>query len=314
MIKQFHRRFSLSFFEMFYILVFKFCMKHLIITSLLVCLHYLLIAQNKEPKIVGYFDAAWLKVTDKEEAVYYRTTEKMGGGKYLVKDYYMSGQLQMNPVICTDYYPRIRWEGVTKLYHENGKVKEEGLFKNELRMGLHTFWHTNGAPHKIVWYEENKPKKYMQYRSETGDELLTAGGNATIQEQGGGTDYYIQLIDSVHIASFIMDSTPSDTIYLMVEKEPQYAGGLEMMYKKIAANLKYPAVARRQNIEGIVYISFIVDEKGKAIDHQVIRGISKECDEGALRVTTLLTNWSPGMNRGKLVKVKFILPIVYDLR
>lgn len=154
----------------------------------------------------------------------------------------------------------------------------------------------------------------MQYRSETGDELLTAGGNATIQEQGGGTDYYIQLIDSVHIASFIMDSTPSDTIYLMVEKEPQYAGGLEMMYKKIAANLKYPAVARRQNIEGIVYISFIVDEKGKAIDHQVIRGISKECDEGALRVTTLLTNWSPGMNRGKLVKVKFILPIVYDLR
>src|SRR5688572_8604156 len=144
-------------------------MKKLIIISFLVCSHFLLVAQ-KEPKIVGYFDAAWLKVATKEQAVYYRTAEKLGGGKFLVKDYYISGKPQMKPVVASNYYPRILWEGVTTLYHENGQAKEEGLFKDEVRLGLHTYWYDNGALQKVIMFDEKKPRKFIQYKSEAGDD------------------------------------------------------------------------------------------------------------------------------------------------
>lgn len=100
---------------------------------------------------------------------------------------------------------------------------------------------------------------------------------------------------------------------LEAEKLPEYVGGDAKMIEFIKANLKYPESEKNNAIEGIVYISFVVDENGKLTDIEVARSVSKGLDEEALRVVKLMPNWLPGIVKGKAAKVKMILPFKFAL-
>lgn len=286
-------------------------MRTLTICYLLLGLPILLAAQT-EQRIAGYFDSNWVEVTEKERATYYRTIEVQAGGLFLVKDYYMSGQLQMQPVLCKSYRPKLEWEGNTILYHENGKVKEEGFFKNEERNGLHTFWYNNGAQHQVVWYDKNVIVKIHQYWSIDGKELLK-NGTGIIEEFSDGKTFFTEIHDSVHVSTYSFDESVNSLVYLQAEKIPEYKGGVKNMHRVIAKNTKYPKASRKAGIEGTVYISFIVDEQGKSINHKVLKGLSKDCDDEALRATKFLTDWIPGSHKGNPVKVQFVYPIKFKI-
>jgi protein TonB len=77
--------------------------------------------------------------------------------------------------------------------------------------------------------------------------------------------------------------------------------------------LKYPEMARANNIEGRVIIKFVVNEDGSVSDAVVMRGIGGGCDEEALRVVRAMPKWKPGRQNGIAVKVYFNLPIVFKL-
>jgi TonB family protein len=282
-----------------------------LIACLLLCLPVIVLAQPS-PKIAGYFNKDWKEVQEKDKAFFYRTVEDQPDGLYLVKNYYMSGQLQMQPVICKVYAPKLEWEGNTIFYYENGKVKEEGFFINENRQGLHTFWHENGVKQKLSWHGD-KTIKFHQYWSMNGEELLNKG-NGTIEEtRDDGSTYFIEIRDSIQVASYSFDKMISDTVYFMVDNPPQYTGGFESMHRVIYKNIVYPKSARRAGTEGTVFIGFIVDEQGKSRNHHVLKGVSAECDYEALRAAQLLNDWIPGTHNGKFVKVKFVYPIKFKL-
>ena len=92
-----------------------------------------------------------------------------------------------------------------------------------------------------------------------------------------------------------------------------YKGGMEAMFKFLRKHLRYPAVARRMGVEGTVYVSFVVNTEGKVINATVIKGISKECDEEAVRVVSLLTEWIPAKQNNVNVMVRMVLPISFKL-
>jgi len=94
---------------------------------------------------------------------------------------------------------------------------------------------------------------------------------------------------------------------------PQYEGGLEAMSKFIRKNLKYPAVARRMGIEGSVFVSFVIDTQGNVTETKVIKGISKECDEEAVRVISKMPAWIAGRQGNMPVMVRMVLPIKFQL-
>ncbi len=102
-------------------------------------------------------------------------------------------------------------------------------------------------------------------------------------------------------------------VFLVVEQPPEFEGGIEAMYKFIYKNVKYPASARRMNVEGSVYVGFVVDADGKISEASVIKGISADCDKEALRVVQLMPKWRPGKQSGRAVRVKYVLPIKYKL-
>lgn len=104
-------------------------------------------------------------------------------------------------------------------------------------------------------------------------------------------------------------NVPEDGIYSVVEEAPELIGGLKELHSKVT----YPESARRQNIEGRVYVQFVLNEEGTVEDAKVIRGIGSGCDEEALRVVQE-AKFVPGKINGKPVKVRHTLFITFKLK
>jgi protein TonB len=77
--------------------------------------------------------------------------------------------------------------------------------------------------------------------------------------------------------------------------------------------MKYPAQARRMGIEGKVFVEFVVDKDGTLTEVKTVKGIGAGCDEEAVRVIQSAPKWKPGKQRGRPVKVRMILPIIFKL-
>lgn len=102
-------------------------------------------------------------------------------------------------------------------------------------------------------------------------------------------------------------------IHDIVETKPEPNGGITSFYKAIGQKLKYPRLAKRQGIEGRVITQFVVDKDGSLTDIKILKGIGGGCDEEAIRVLQAAAKWSPGKQRGRPVKVRMIIPIVFQL-
>ncbi|WP_425402417.1 energy transducer TonB [Gracilimonas tropica] len=89
---------------------------------------------------------------------------------------------------------------------------------------------------------------------------------------------------------------------------PQLEGGMA----KLQGSVKYPEMARRAGIEGRVTVQFIVNEQGKVENARVVRGIGGGCDEEALKAVQK-ANFTPGMQRGRPVRVQYALSINFRL-
>lgn len=100
-----------------------------------------------------------------------------------------------------------------------------------------------------------------------------------------------------------------DDFYVIVEQMPELIGGLESLQKDI----KYPDNALRANIQGRVYVQFVVNERGEVENPRVMRGIGGGCDEEAIRVIKR-AKFTPGMQRGRPVRVQFNLPVIFTIR
>ncbi len=100
-----------------------------------------------------------------------------------------------------------------------------------------------------------------------------------------------------------------EEFFVVVENMPQLNGGLAELQRKV----KYPEMARRAGIEGRVTVQFIVNEDGKVENPRVIRGIGGGCDEAALAAVKQ-AEFTPGMQRGRPVRVQYSLPIVFRLQ
>jgi periplasmic protein TonB len=103
------------------------------------------------------------------------------------------------------------------------------------------------------------------------------------------------------------------TTFIFVEHKPEPLGGYPGFYKTLRENLAYPLKAKRHHATGRVYVEFTIDKSGDVINAKAIRGIGYGCDEEAVRVIKL-TKWEPGKQRGRPVKVKMVLPVVFEMR
>jgi|GEM_PF-727467 len=106
----------------------------------------------------------------------------------------------------------------------------------------------------------------------------------------------------------------SKDIFYEVEHNPEFPGGMQELYKFIAENLKYPAEAHENGIQGRTVVRFIVEKDGSVSNVDILKGFDANCDKEAVRVIQSLPNFKPGMQNGKPVRVYYTLPINFVLQ
>lgn len=105
-----------------------------------------------------------------------------------------------------------------------------------------------------------------------------------------------------------------EIIYTITETNPEFPGGDKVMYQYLGKNMRYPSEAQDKNVQGMVYISFVVEKDGSITGVRCLKGIGSGCDEEAMRVVKSMPNWIPGMQDGEIVRVRFNLPIAFKLQ
>ena len=104
------------------------------------------------------------------------------------------------------------------------------------------------------------------------------------------------------------------TVFEVVEKIPEYPGGMSAMMEFIGKNIKYPVAAQKAKIQGRVVIQFIVDKEGNIICPRVIRGAEPLLHAEAIRQTNIMPKSKPGIQRRQAVNVKYTVPIMFRLQ
>ncbi len=98
-----------------------------------------------------------------------------------------------------------------------------------------------------------------------------------------------------------------------IQKPPSFPGGEAELLKYLAENIKYPPLARENNIQGQVVLSFVVGKRGEITDVTIIKDIGGGCGKEAVRVVESMPHWIPGEANGNPVKVRFVLPVRFKL-
>ena len=129
----------------------------------------------------------------------------------------------------------------------------------------------------------------------------------------------VLMLDKVLVVGYGKKETSEEKkqtkeVFMVVEALPSFPGGKEACAKFLASNIKYPAIAQENGIQGIVICSFVVSPDGSIINAKVIRGVDPSLDKEALRVVGLMPKWNPGEQRGKPVPVEVNLPIEFHLQ
>ena len=102
-------------------------------------------------------------------------------------------------------------------------------------------------------------------------------------------------------------------MYVMVEENPIYPGGMDALLKFLQTNLQYPASAKQNKVEGTVLVQYMIDKEGAVRQAKVMRGVSPELDREALRVTNLITGWTPASQNGKPIDRMVTMPVQFKL-
>jgi protein TonB len=102
-------------------------------------------------------------------------------------------------------------------------------------------------------------------------------------------------------------------VYKQVDEAASFPGGVQGLYAFLVKTVHYPALAREKNVQGKVFVSFVVEEDGELTGIQVKRGIGAGCDEEAVRALQNSPKWIPARLHGENVKEEYVVPISFSL-
>ena len=166
---------------------------------------------------------------------------------------------------------------------------------------------------QVTQQEQPEPPKAPQVTTILevidGDEIIQDEINISIEDR---PDQAAQTYVPVSIEE--APEPVAEEIFTFVEEYPEFLGGEKALYEYIKNNVNYSELAIKTNIEGTVYVEFVVEKDGSISDVKVLRGIGGGCDEEAVRVVNSMPKWKPGKQRGQPVRVYYTLPIDFKIK
>ena len=120
--------------------------------------------------------------------------------------------------------------------------------------------------------------------------------------------------ETVVVAKNESAASVTGDVYEVVDKMPEFPGGMVGLMQYLSKNIKYPADARTKGKEGRVIVSVIINTKGKATNPTIIKSVDPSLDAEALRVAGTMPDWVPGTKNGIPVNVKYTFPVTFSLQ
>ena len=125
----------------------------------------------------------------------------------------------------------------------------------------------------------------------------------------------VEKIDEMIVVGYRNPDAPvTGEVYETVDKMPEFPGGMTGLMQHLSKNIRYPAEAHTNNIQGRVVVSVIINTEGKVTNAKIVQGVAPSLDAEALRVTGTMPDWIPGTKDGKPVNVKYTFPVVFRLQ
>lgn len=121
------------------------------------------------------------------------------------------------------------------------------------------------------------------------------------------------LINQNEAYNIVMRKKSGEKIYSNVEKMPEYPGGMKYFKRYIDRNLKYPEEAKKNKIEGVVVMQFVVEKNGDITSPRVVRRLEASLDSVAMNLIKGMPRWNPASDHGVKVRCKYSVPIAFKI-
>lgn len=283
------------------------------------------------------------RVDNIDSANYIRTValNKNNENLYDVNEYYLNKNIKrIGNSLTNDFAPKFNGNVIS--YYKNGNKAAEELYVKGSLNGVSTYYYANKQLKKRTNIILEKGKY-----NETVLELNDSLGKAFLDENGTGNfkliadngdlvegfylngkkdkdwktinvtrneTYFDEYDADQYIKGKTIDAAGKVLTYDKLETMPTFKGGIQAFGKFLSQNLRYPPEARDNNIQGKVFLQFVIEKDGSLTEAKVIRSVGGGCDEEALRVINLSPKWSPGVQRGRAVRVSYTVPIFFQLQ
>lgn len=296
-------------------------------------------AQSRTTKTFYFRNKKGL-VSTKDSADYIRVISPIDtatGELYAVTDYYRNGRVMtMGKSLNNDIY--LKRQGIFTSYFENGVRKSEINYDKGKPVGDELFYYPNGNLYYKSRLDSSGYWVTSEVRDSTGRELVKNGNGKAVfyNEDFKKVASVGPIVNGLHDGEWEASNDTMRWVCLYVKgkgtsgksfdlkgnvhefqqaaTEPKFDGGVDAFNGFLVKHIRYPKIAKKNDVQGKVFLSFIIERDGRVVDIKVIRGIGSGCDEEAVRVLKLMPNWTPGYQFGVPVRVQYSLPISFSLK
>jgi TonB family protein len=281
-----------------------------------------------------------IPIKDKDSADFFRAVlpPDENDSLFIVKDYYKNGKPKMiGKSTSQSYYPNLT--GACMEFFINGRRKSvENYDKGKLKGDIVKYF-PNGKLYLSGSYDENNKLIINDCNDSTGKKLVENGSGHCMEY----TDDFMYVLAEGNMVNGVRegewhgslgDSGKYNSFYekgilkkgISYDKkgnsysftttdvvEPMFKGGEAAFIRFLGRNIHYPKLAKENNIQGKVFLSFIVNPDGKITDVRIIRNVGGGLGEEAQQVMQLSPPWIPGYSYGMPVRVAYTIPVGFTL-
>ncbi|WP_044208134.1 energy transducer TonB [Flammeovirga sp. OC4] len=213
--------------------------------------------------------------------------------------------------------------GMWKTYHENGNLNLEYKVQYDKKSGIPSMLFVNG------WDEDgNQTLKdgegqinHTIYLKNAREKYTEGGKVQNSFKQGlwngvfaSGEKYFEENYKKGKLIKGVSwDEKANEYDYKVSESPATYPKGMGSFYNLLGINMRYPSDAKKNNVQGKVYVQFVVLKSGKLSDFKILKGVSPSIDKETIRVLKKSPKWKPGRLKGQTVKQRMVLPVSFRL-
>ncbi len=224
----------------------------------------------------------------------------------IAKFYYPNGKIksEMN-------YLNGKVDGVVKEYYDNGNLRLLYTIEDGRRNGIETFFDEKGNYLKDITYENGKLKEEEKPAVSSVVNIASAPNDTSRKDKKISEEKINNLkreAAQLTAPPDIKDKIENPDYLTSAEVMPEPVGGMNTIMKKLV----YPEAAKKDKIQGTVKIRAFIDEYGEVTQDEVVKSIGYGCDEAA-KIAVYYTMFTPGMIKGKPVKVQMVIPVEFKL-